>query len=156
MSSNPSKCNVMHVTKKKTRPILHTYMLKGEPLAVVDTATHLGVSTLLTLRLLRKESLRKWTFYMFRLRFKGQMSYVFVGLSTTRKCTPLVGLLSLATMATICISADGYCDCKSSHCAKHYSLDENVLKVVYESLTNVWCHFVARGLYYNTNSNSFL
>ena len=38
MSFNPSKCNVMHVTKKK--PIMHTYMLKGEPLVVVE----LGVS----------------------------------------------------------------------------------------------------------------
>ena len=43
MSFNPSKCNVIHVTKKK-KPILHTYMLKGETLAVVDTATYLGVS----------------------------------------------------------------------------------------------------------------
>ena len=28
MSFNPSKCNIMHVTKMS---ILHTYMLKGEP-----------------------------------------------------------------------------------------------------------------------------
>ena len=43
MSFNPSKCNVILVTKKK-KPIQHTYMLKGKPLAVIDTATYLGVS----------------------------------------------------------------------------------------------------------------
>ena len=42
MSFNPSKGIVMQVTKNK--PILHTYMLKGEPLGVVETATYLGVS----------------------------------------------------------------------------------------------------------------
>ena len=42
MSFNPSKCHVMHVTRKR-QPLYHTYYLKGQALGVVDTAAYLGV-----------------------------------------------------------------------------------------------------------------
>ena len=43
MSFNPSKCNIMHVSRKKS-PLTHTYYLKGKPLGVVDNAGYLGVN----------------------------------------------------------------------------------------------------------------
>ena len=43
MSFNPSKCNIMHVSRKR-KPLNHNYTLKGEILDVVDTATYLGVN----------------------------------------------------------------------------------------------------------------
>lgn len=42
MSFNPSKCHIMHVTRKK-QPVLTNYTLKGEVLSTVETATYLGV-----------------------------------------------------------------------------------------------------------------
>ena len=39
----PSKCNIMHVSRKKL-PLEHTYYLKGEPLGVVDNASYLGTN----------------------------------------------------------------------------------------------------------------
>ena len=43
MSFNPSKCNIMHVSRKRS-PLNHIYHLKGEPLGVVEHAGYLGVS----------------------------------------------------------------------------------------------------------------
>ena len=42
MSFNPSKCHVMHMTRKK-KPILKDYTLKGETLETVESATYLGI-----------------------------------------------------------------------------------------------------------------
>ena len=42
MSFNPTKCHILHVTRKK-KPIFHTYSLKGTPLESVDAATYLGI-----------------------------------------------------------------------------------------------------------------
>ena len=42
MSFNPSKCNVIHVSRKK-KPLLHTYHIKDTDLEAVDIATYLGV-----------------------------------------------------------------------------------------------------------------
>ena len=42
MSFNPSKCNIIHITKKLS-PIKVTYTLKGEELEAVDSATYLGI-----------------------------------------------------------------------------------------------------------------
>ena len=42
MSFNPSKCNILHVTRKK-QPANHVYSLKGTPLEAVTDATYLGV-----------------------------------------------------------------------------------------------------------------
>lgn len=42
MKFNPSKCNILSVTRKK-KPTLFTYMLKGQALEQVDRATYLGV-----------------------------------------------------------------------------------------------------------------
>ena len=43
MSFNPSKCNIMHVSRKK-HPWNHTYTLKNTPLEPVKDATYLGVT----------------------------------------------------------------------------------------------------------------
>ncbi len=43
MSFNPSKCHIIHISRKK-KPILNTYHLKGTDLEPVDNATYLGVS----------------------------------------------------------------------------------------------------------------
>ncbi len=42
MSFNPSKCHVMHMTRKK-KPIVKDYTLKGETLKTVQSATYLGI-----------------------------------------------------------------------------------------------------------------
>ena len=42
MSFNPSKCHVMHMTRK-IKPILKDYTLKGETLKTVESATYLGI-----------------------------------------------------------------------------------------------------------------
>ena len=42
MSFNPSKCHIMHVTRKR-KLILRDYTIKGQTLSTVDTATYLGV-----------------------------------------------------------------------------------------------------------------
>ena len=42
MSFNPSKCNVIHVSRKK-KPLLHTYHIKDTDLEAIDIATYLGV-----------------------------------------------------------------------------------------------------------------
>ena len=42
MSFNPSKCHILHVTRKKKR-LNHTYHLKGSALESVSDATYLGV-----------------------------------------------------------------------------------------------------------------
>ena len=42
MEFNPSKCNILHVSRKK-KPHLNLYNLKGTVLEAVDTATYLGV-----------------------------------------------------------------------------------------------------------------
>ena len=42
MTFNPSKCNVIHVTRK-LEPLRHVYALKGTPLEAVESATYLGV-----------------------------------------------------------------------------------------------------------------
>ena len=42
MSFNPSKCHIMHVSRKR-QPLQHTYLLKGQALGVVNTAAYLGV-----------------------------------------------------------------------------------------------------------------
>ncbi len=42
MKFNPSKCNIIHVTRKKV-PLNNPYNLKGTVLEAVDTATYLGV-----------------------------------------------------------------------------------------------------------------
>jgi hypothetical protein len=43
MSFNPSKCNIIHISRKKS-PLKYTYHLKGEVLEEVDTAVYLGIS----------------------------------------------------------------------------------------------------------------
>ena len=43
MSFNPSKCNIMHVSRK-LRPLISSYFLKGEQLESVDSAKYLGVN----------------------------------------------------------------------------------------------------------------
>ena len=43
MSFNPSKCNIMHITRKR-KPILSNYYLKGEQLEAVDSSKYLGVT----------------------------------------------------------------------------------------------------------------
>jgi hypothetical protein len=48
MSFNPTKCNILHVSRKKN-PSSHTYHLKGVPLEAVDDATYLGVAVSKTL-----------------------------------------------------------------------------------------------------------
>ena len=42
MCFNPSKCNVIHISRKK-EPILQKYHIKGTDLDEVDTATYLGI-----------------------------------------------------------------------------------------------------------------
>ena len=42
MSFNPSKCHIIHISRKKN-PIKTTYRLKGKNLEAVDSATYLGV-----------------------------------------------------------------------------------------------------------------
>ena len=42
MCFNPSKCNIIHVSRKK-EPILQKYHIKGTDLDEVDTATYLGI-----------------------------------------------------------------------------------------------------------------
>ena len=43
MSFNPSKCNIIHATRKK-KPTFNTYYLKGTPLEAVESATYLGIN----------------------------------------------------------------------------------------------------------------
>ena len=43
MSFNPSKCETIHVTRKKS-PIITPYILKNEPLARTKTASYLGIT----------------------------------------------------------------------------------------------------------------
>ena len=42
MTFNPSKCDVIHVTRQ-LEPLRHVYTLKGTPLEAVESATYLGV-----------------------------------------------------------------------------------------------------------------
>ncbi len=42
MSFNPTKCNIINITRKK-KPIIETYTLKKEPLENVNVASYLGV-----------------------------------------------------------------------------------------------------------------
>ena len=42
MLFNPSKCHIMHVSRKR-KPLLRDYTIKGETLKSVDAATYLGV-----------------------------------------------------------------------------------------------------------------
>ena len=42
MCFNPSKCNIIHISRKK-EPILQKYHIKGTDLDEVDTATYLGI-----------------------------------------------------------------------------------------------------------------
>ena len=42
MTFDPSKCNVIHATRK-LMPLRHVYTLKGTPLEAVELATYLGV-----------------------------------------------------------------------------------------------------------------
>ena len=42
MSFNPTKCNIIHISRKKD-PVLNTYHIKSTDLEAVDTATYLGV-----------------------------------------------------------------------------------------------------------------
>ena len=43
MSFNPTKCNIIHLSRKKA-PILRTYHIKGTNLEAVESATYLGIS----------------------------------------------------------------------------------------------------------------
>lgn len=43
MSFNPSKCNIIHMNRKK-KPILNNYYLKGERLEPVEHAKYLGIT----------------------------------------------------------------------------------------------------------------
>ena len=43
MSFNPSKCETIHISRKKT-PVITPYMLKQEPLARTKTANYLGIT----------------------------------------------------------------------------------------------------------------
>ena len=43
MSFNPTKCNIIHISRKKT-PILRTYHIKGTNLEAVESAPYLGIS----------------------------------------------------------------------------------------------------------------
>ena len=42
MCFNPSKCNIIHISREK-EPILQKYQIKGTDLGEVDTATYLGI-----------------------------------------------------------------------------------------------------------------
>ena len=42
MYFNPSKCNIIHVSRKK-KPLLYTYHIKSTNLKAVDIATYLGI-----------------------------------------------------------------------------------------------------------------
>ena len=43
MSFNPTKCNIIHMSRKKD-PLLHTYHIKGTNLEAVENATYLGIN----------------------------------------------------------------------------------------------------------------
>ena len=43
MAFNPSKCEVIHITKKKS-PVQHTYTIHKEPLKTVENAKYLGLN----------------------------------------------------------------------------------------------------------------
>ena len=68
MSFNPSKCHVMHMTRKRN-PILDDYTLKGETLETVESATYLGIEL---------SSDLSWNKHIKKISMKGNRALGFV------------------------------------------------------------------------------